>query len=143
MSTSSLVSTTGVQIHSSNSLCMDTITEAAASEAEEMNHEGHSPVSGDTQPTPPERKVSNGEVKKDTEASEMSKEPASVAVKTEADNEDEASGGGDAVQDTPTADCTQVSNSGVHGDVESVATPQEHYNRAYIAEEVEEQPVQV
>ncbi|KAK8396034.1 hypothetical protein O3P69_005251 [Scylla paramamosain] len=148
LSTSSMVSTTGVQIHSSNSLCMDTITEAAASEAEEMSHEGHPPVRGDTQPAPLGGEVPHGEAKEDTEANERSKEPAPVAVETEADKEGQASrattpsSGEDAVQDTPTADCTQASNSSVHGDVESV-TPQEHYNQAYIAEELEEQPVQV
>lgn len=33
------MSTAGVQVHSSNSLCMDTITEAASSEAEEVGQE--------------------------------------------------------------------------------------------------------
>lgn len=157
LSTSSLVSTTGVQVHSSNSLCMDTITEHATSEAlEEMSQAEDSHTPEVTEAVPPLQEASTppqSEATVHPEDSKKSEEPPPLetaeveAEATEEDGEDSCAvtptSSENTVQDAvPTPDQTETESCSVRCDVESV-TPQEHYNRAYIADDLEEQPIQV
>ncbi|KAG0713500.1 hypothetical protein GWK47_016101 [Chionoecetes opilio] len=156
LSTSSLVSTTGVQIHNANSLCMDTIAEAAASEAEEMSQEDNSQVPADTPAAPPAPDVptaSQSDAKEDTQEknSEKTEEQLPAETEAEAPEEDQEGDLGTAPHTgsedvapsvTQTPHQTEVEGAPVHGDVEGV-TLQQHYNQAYIADELEEQPIQV
>ena len=132
---------------------MDTITEAAASEAEEMSHDGDSRSPAEKQAAPPGHKASqppHNQTNEVPEASKMIEEPLSAETETEASEED-IEGGRAAT--SPSSEVTvqgthtpprqiEPESCSVHGNVESVTT-HEHYNRAFTAEELEEQPIQV
>lgn len=130
---------------------MDTITEAATSEAEETSQAGDSRSPGETQAAPAAQDASTtpqSETTEDPEAREKSEEPVPAETKAHEENREDGRaatppGSEGTVQDaTQTPDQIDTESCTVHGDVESV-TPQEHYNRAFITDDLEEQPIQV